>query len=734
MRTSIRTAGAVALAGLLAAACSGSRAASAPEKADLSGKVRLVSYTNCDDMLAGLRRTTAENVTEWGFGEVVAFLARDTAAAGKQAAVPEQAHSTTNVQEAGVDEPDLVKTDGKRVITVNRGVLRVIDTATREVTGTLRLVSEEDGWVPADLLVSGDRALVLVQSGGIIPFGAVAKMRPGTDGPRYMLVDLSGPPKLLGTLSARGSHIDARQVGSTVRIVVRSQPEIAFPQHKPDASPRQMLEANREAVRAAPIEAWLPRFEIASGGGSRTDRVRCDQVSHPEKFTGTSLLTVFTVDLAGALDAVPPISVAADGDTVYGTDDSLYVTSNPNWWFRPMPVDVPPEPVPETPGTAESTAGSTPGQGGEPTPTAVAPSVVAPSEVDPSGVAPKVEPSASAPEKVPATPEVTPEEGGASPTAGPIPEEVRPSATATGVPEEVTPSPTPTTPPEQTEVHRFDITGTGTPRYVSSGVVPGRLLNQYSLSEHAGHLRVATTSNAEVFGGPAEKSSSGVYVLNADTLAQVGAVTGLGKGERIYSVRFIGDVGYVVTFRQVDPLYTLDLRDPAAPRVTGELKISGYSSYLHPAGDGRLLGVGQEASAQGRVLGTQISLFDVADPATPRLLSRFHQRNSGSDAEWDPHAFLYWPQSGLAMLPLQNYGGDWRNGSSALVLKVSDGAIAKTGTIRHPGVKDEDGAPTADPGIRRCVVIGDTVWTFSELGVKVSDAGTLADRAWIPFT
>ncbi|MEV0967189.1 beta-propeller domain-containing protein [Microtetraspora glauca] len=715
MRTTIRTAGAVALAGLLAAACSGGRAASAPAAVDLSGKVRLVSYTSCDDMLAGLRQATLKNVSEWGLGNAVPFMARDTAL-GKQA-VPEQAHSTTNVQEAGVDEPDLVKTDGKRVITVSRGVLRVVDAATREVTGRLRLLKEEDSWAPADLLVSGDRALVLVQSGGIIPFGAMAKIRPGAEGPRYMLVDLSGPPKLIGTLSARGSHIDARQVGSTVRIVVRSQPEIAFPQQKPDATVAQMIDANREAVRTAPIDAWLPRFEITSGGESRTDRVKCEHVSHPVEFTGTSMLTVFTVDLGGSLGAVPPISVAADGDTVYGTGDSLYVTSNPNWWFRPMPVDD----VAEQPATGEPTPTAEPASTGEPAAPAAGPSGTA--------VAPQVEPSTAPAEEVTPTPP-TMVEPAESPTETPT-GTVAPKNEPSGSPTE---TPTPTAPPEQTEVHRFDITGTGMPRYVSSGVVPGRLLNQYSLSEHAGHLRVATTSNAEVFGGAADKSSSGLYVLKADTLARVGAVTGLGKGERIYSVRFIGEVGYVVTFRQVDPLYTLDLRDPAAPKVTGELKISGYSSYLHPAGDGRLLGVGQEASDQGRVLGTQISLFDVADPANPRLLSRFHQRNSGSDAEWDPHAFLYWPRTGLAMLPLQNYNTDWRKGSSALVLKVGDGAIAKTGTIRHPGITGKDDVAAVNPGIRRCVVIGDSVWTVSELGLKVSDAATLADQAWIPFT
>ncbi|WP_344982410.1 beta-propeller domain-containing protein, partial [Streptosporangium fragile] len=198
----------------------------------------------------------------------------------------------------------------------------------------------------------------------------------------------------------------------------------------------------------------------------------------------------------------------------------------------------------------------------------------------------------------------------------------------------------------ETEVHRFDITAPGAPRYVSSGKVPGRLLNQYSLSEHEGHLRVATTSTS------GRSSSSAVYVLRADTLGKVGEVGGLGNGERIYSVRFIGPVGYVVTFKQVDPLYTLDLRDPAAPGKTGELKITGYSAYLHPAGDGRLIGVGQEASEQGRTLGTQVSLFDVSDPANPRRLSQLFQKDSGSEAEWDPHAFLYWAKTGTAVLPL----------------------------------------------------------------------------------
>ena len=114
-------------------------------------------------------------------------------------------------------------------------------------------------------------------------------------------------------------------------------------------------------------------------------------------------------------------------------------------------------------------------------------------------------------------------------------------------------------------------------------------------------MRVATTAS-----DPASTQSY-VTVLTDDgkALTTIGQVDGLGKGERIYAVRFIDTVGYVVTFRQTDPLYTIDLSDPTKPRVVGELKITGYSAYLHPIGDGLLMGVGQDATDQGRRLGAQ---------------------------------------------------------------------------------------------------------------------------------
>jgi uncharacterized secreted protein with C-terminal beta-propeller domain len=631
-----------------------------PAPGGAASGVELVAYTSCADMIAGLRRQTAKNVGPYGIGQpggpIFAadgrFAPAAPYAAGGESKAAQAApeHSTTNDHEAGADEPDLIKSDGNRVVTVENGVLRVVDAASRKVTGSLKLTDSEQPWGTSDLLVQGDRALVILNQAAVEAMQAPGSGRPFTSATKYVLVDLSGQPKVLGSLTPNGSYVDARLVGSTVRLVVRSQPDIAFPQWTGRGTQRDQLARNRAAVRKAPLGAWLPRYQVIGANGSASTRsVPCERVSHPVDYTGTSMLTVYSVDLAKGLDDTSPISLAADGDTVYATTSSLYVTSNPRWWITPM-VGLP----------------MAPDQG-----VAVSPTV------------PKL----------------------------------------------------PKPPAEQTEIHRFNITGAGAPRYVASGKVAGRLLNQYSLSDYDGYLRVATTSGNAIADEPGGQSSasststSSVYVLRADTLAKVGEVDGLGKRQRIYSVRFIGPVGYVVTFQQMDPLYTLDLRDPTAPRVAGQLELTGYSAYLHPAADGRLIGIGQEATTHGRPTGLQVSLFDVSDPAHPRRQARLVQPDDASGAETDPHAFLYWPKSGLAVLPVSG----WSSGQpspGALVLHISDSGIVVKGTITHP-------SPATDPyraGVTRALVIGDDLWTLSGSGLMVSDAASLDRQAWVSLT
>ncbi len=273
-----------------------------------------------------------------------------------------------------------------------------------------------------------------------------------------------------------------------------------------------------------------------------------------------------------------------------------------------------------------------------------------------------------------------------------------------------------------TEIHAFDTTRDGETSYAGSGAVPGFVLNQYALSEYQGDLRVATTEvPAWVPGAMAADSQSHVTVLRPDgkVLKQVGQVSGLGKGERIYATRFIGDMGYVVTFRQVDPLYTVDLRDPTAPKVAGELKISGYSAYLHPIGDDLLLGVGRDTDPSGWGTGAQVSVFDVKNPAAPARRSQRMLGNGGLAAEFDPHAFLWWPKTSLALLPYSGWDRQTHTSAAAVVgITATRASLAEAGRITH--------GPGWDRGdVIRSVIVGTRVFTLSELGIATSDLSGL---------
>jgi uncharacterized secreted protein with C-terminal beta-propeller domain len=272
-----------------------------------------------------------------------------------------------------------------------------------------------------------------------------------------------------------------------------------------------------------------------------------------------------------------------------------------------------------------------------------------------------------------------------------------------------------------TAIHRFDISSPTRTQYRASGSVPGFLLSQWSLSEYRGVLRVVSTETP-AWWGPGGDSESFLTTLRQKegALVQAGRVGGLGKGERVYSVRFVGDVGYVVTFRQVDPLYTVDLADPARPRVLGELKLAGYSSYLHPIGEDLLLGVGQDADEHGRVLGTQLSIFDVSDLRHPTRLHRMPLGRGWSEAESDHHAFLFWPKTGLVVVPFDQRALGFRVGRSR--------GIDQVGRIEHGA-----GRLSWTPGIRRSLVVGDAVLTVSDAGVKSSTLATLAELGWAAF-
>ena len=292
-----------------------------------------------------------------------------------------------------------------------------------------------------------------------------------------------------------------------------------------------------------------------------------------------------------------------------------------------------------------------------------------------------------------------------------------------------------------TQIHKFSISQPGPAVYRASGEVEGTVLNQFSMSEKDGYLRIATT-RPQVSEESVSESFVTVMQERDSKLVGIGAVGNLGKGEQIYAVRFIGDRGYVVTFRQTDPLYVIDLSDPARPAIRGELKIPGFSNYLHPVGDHLLLGIGQDADEQGRVKGLQVSLFDVADPSAPK---RLHQKTLGStasssQAQFDHHAFLYWPPTGTLVVPLTTFNQNGSGFVGALALSVDERGFSDAAEITHAA----KGAATPDPNrighpdqigpeIMRSIVIRQSLITYSSAGLLTNELSGLRERGWVSF-
>lgn len=622
-----------AAAVLFAGACTAEPEAELETDTWMPASAQLVSYDSCEDALEGIQQSVLDTLVDMrrsqnarggveyaeeggtALSEAEA-AAPDDGAAGADQSSPEP-HSETNTAVDGVDEPDMVKTDGRFVYSVVDGRVRVVDAQTAEIAAEREYGSETGGH---ELFLGDDELLVMYtqdgeRDGGYHSAFTIERLDPdGLD--------------VLDTFSMEGSMLDARMVDGQIRLAVRSWPHVE-PMWEQYHDPGGELAGLREAVRATELDDWLPTWSVNGEEGESS----CGDIAHPERFEAGSTVSVLALAADGAWSEAEPVTVMADGGTVHGTAGSLYLAHDDHDWDQRAPR-------------------------------------------------------------------------------------------------------------AETEIYRFAFDA-GRPRLSGESAVPGTLLDQYSMSEYAGHLRVATTEDETVWWGTPEEfapgdaweaepepSSSTVTVLEIgeDELTEVGSVTDLGVAERIHAVRFIGPTGYVVTFRQTDPLYTVDLSDPAAPEVTGELKITGYSAYLHPVAEDRLLGVGQEATEEGRTTGLQVSLFDVSGEEAA-VLDQYERDDAGSSVEWDPHGFLYWEAEGIAVVPAEDWG-DY--GSGAVVLEVGDDTVTEAAWIEHEA--PAGGEAYYGGGITRSLVVGDQLWTLSEAGLMASElGGDYATDEWIPW-
>ncbi len=668
----------------------GNRAGAGP-RARLAG-ADLVSFTSCAQMLGQVKAEALKEVGPYGLPTPVGTdplwlggvdVARagmlpgaDMGAAAREAgpsapnaatssspspgASPATApsdYSTTNDQEAGVDEPDMVKTNGQVMVVLRQQPIgiQVID-----VSGP---APQLDGFLALPQLASADGLFLVGQEVVVVGGAYLAPLLPryfpylgarsSTD---LVAVSIADPynPAVLRTFSFDGQQQGARLINGQVVLALTDQPRLrwSYPQSATPAADRAATAANRAAIESSEASDWLPSVSVRSGAGSPAPVVArtasCAGTYHTVVSSGLGTLSVVSLDPAASAPG-HEVTVMGNAENVYASATQVFVATTA-WPYQVAPG------CPPVPGEA-------------------CPLVAA---------------------------------DGAWP-AGNV----------------------------STDIYGFDISDPGAPQYLGSGSVPGTLIGQYAMSEYNGYLRVATTvgepTPAPVDGeeAPAQQSDNMVSVLQAQggALVTVGALHGLGEGEKIYSVRFMDDLGYVVTFNQTDPLYVLDLSHPDQPVLAGQVSLSGYSSLLQPLGDGLLLGVGQSVDQQLRAQGLQVEVFNVADPSQPALVSQQEVGDgAGSAAESDPHALLWWPEADLLVLPVDDYSGSGPTSAADVWSVSSAGTLDQVGTLSQPG-SEQDGYPE----IERAVVVGRDLYTLSEQGVMVNDISSLSQVAWLGY-
>lgn len=624
---------------LLTAACTPQLG---PPQAAGPGGVALAPFDSCEDLLGHLKAEGTERVTAWGLEQGGWWLGADGAAESAASADSDTSgsaggadtgYSGTNNQVEGVDEADVVKTNGDVLVTAVDGSIRVVDVATATVVATITVPGVTEG-SSAELLLDGDDLVVLSTAWSGYGWGPG-----GVERTSVVRVDLADPsaPVIVGTTRVEGSYRSARMIDGTVRVVLVSQPpglQFSYPESGSMSAEAEALEANQQVIAESTIDDWLPhRQAVDAGGAGGTPELLldCTDIGRPGDFSGFTTVSVLTLPEGGDATPSSAAGVLAGGDTVYSSTDRLVVATTPWGAWQDWSVD------------------------------------------------------------------------------GTDADDDEPMASST-----------------HTDLHAFDISAPGRTEYVASGRVAGWMLNQFSIDETDGVIRVATTLTPP---SSQQESSSSLVVLReeGDELVETGRVDGLGLTERIYSVRYLGpDLAAVVTFRETDPLYLVDTSDPTDPRAVGELKIPGYSSYLHPLGDGALLGIGQDAEDGGRTVGLQASLFDIDDLTDPQRVGALSWPDTSSTAEHDHRAFLLWEDR--VYLPAETY--DWEGAEDGEVKPqigiVSFDVDADGGALTEGPRIDTSGANDAWAGsVARLLVIGEDLWAVGYTDVFRFDLDTL---------
>ncbi len=617
----------------------------------------LKSFKSCDKLESAIKNQAIDEVRwqdsvirdmlDFGFGwanpfggssdrdmmEVPAEVAMNVAFSGG-----ERAFSDTNVQVAGVDEADLVKSDGTNIYYLAGSHLTINKAWPVEEMDELGRLEIEG--MPQGLYLDGDKQTVMVLSQ---IYNEAGTPNSGLDVRnldallKITVVDISNlsSPKTVRETYTDGTLYSSRRIGDMIYVV-------SYRNVQPNSVQNAQGRKDKvDAIEDTSLDDWMSmRFDSRlQGDGSWTDKSEgicdCSNVYTSERQAGYYMVAVQGLNLAVADSDFVGSAVLGNLETVYMSDENLYLVSREY------------------------------------------------------------------------------EEG----PFGSFDDRI------------------------ESVVHKFSITdaGAGTPNYKVSGKVPGWVVNSFSLDEHNGHLRVATTSQEMTTFS--SEPSAGVYVLEdtGNSMDIQGEVDGLAPGEEVTAVRFEEDKGYVATFEQIDPLFAIDLSDPGAPTVRGELHITGFSNYLHKVDDQYLLGIGRDLDEWGmNSQGVQVSVFDVSDLTNPTLAHKeVLSGTSYSEAQNDHHAFNYFAEKSTLVVPAYL---DSISSSQMYVLGADrtglsqKGAINQSSLLQNENTVEDYWSYSYCSDFRRSVVIEDTVFAISNAGIsaaKVEDPETALNS--MPF-
>ena len=702
-------------------------------------------------------------------------------------------HSETNNQVAGVDEADFVKTDGKNLYVLHGRSFKVLNAWPANQMAELSTLDIEG--TPTEMFVDGGKAVIYSQVNGAslytatgikpkdsyqdyYPYGggggernvgapSSAPYYPGSGGTPEVYVPLtkitvlslgSGAPQVSREMYFEGNYLDSRRVGTHVRTVLSGNahgpklkysiyelfPQPTYPSYPtpvpqdpsssssggtggtpttdpsvpstPTTDPypktgtemiaalEQLRAANKAAVDASQLSDWMPYTFTKNAGAVAVSSVACEDFYVPTTGSTESGLTeVASIDLANPGALARESAILGRAETVYGSADTLYLAAQA--WIEP-PV-----------AWADDSGGIPSTGGGTATPGTTEP---APPPATSGSVGTKT---------------------------------VRPRTTQATQPSAVIAYAT-----SKTHIHKFDFTAdAGFPNYVASGTLVGNIKDQFSLDDKDGYLRVATSEGRMYLdqdgkyleptfpgntSGPQDRPQTVNHVftmaVSGGWLDLTGDVGELAPNEQIYSVRFIGGRGYVVTFRRTDPLFVIDLQNPAAPTKLAELTIPGFSEYMHPLDATHLLTIGRAATATGQTQGLQLQIFDVTDGTNPIVAHKFTYSSTQygtSEAEGNHKAFTYFADQGTLAFPYYAYGpndgtgGGMRSSLELFRVDASSG-FAKLGSIDHTPLVSTNPYGYCGgyygPEVRRGVFLDNFVYSISYGGIIAKDVNNLA--------